>query len=129
MRLNLVYCARMDEAWIQSVWEQGRIIPNYNPDLFRQDVAGAWIIREQYGNTDSMYGWEIEHIYPQALGGTDELFNVRPMQWKNNRSKGDNYPQYMAKVTSRENQNVEVDTPCVVSQAKQKEISDFYGNH
>ena len=37
---------------------------NYNPDLFRQDVAGAWIIREQYGNTDSMYGWEIEHIYP-----------------------------------------------------------------
>lgn len=114
---------------VQKVWEKGRIIPNYNPELFRQDVAGAWIIREQYGNTDSMFGWEIEHIYPQALGGTDELFNLRPMQWMNNRSKGDNYPQYMAKVTSRENQNIEEGIPCMVSQSIQNELTKHYGTH
>jgi hypothetical protein len=119
----------MDEELIQKVWEKGRVIANYNPDLFRQDVAGAWMIREQYGNTDSMFGWQIDHIYPRALGGTDALFNLRPMQWMNNRSKGDNYPKYLAKVISRDNRNVEEDTPCVVSESTQKEIANHYGSH
>ena len=119
----------MDENLIQHVWEKGRVIPHYNPDLFRQDAAGAWMIREQYGNTDSMFGWEIEHIYPHALGGTDALLNLRPMQWMNIRSKGDNYPNYLAKIISRDNQNMEEDTPCVVSLTLQKELEDYYGNH
>jgi 5-methylcytosine-specific restriction endonuclease McrA len=37
-------------------------------------------------------GWEIDHIVPVSLGGSDDLDNLQPLWWKNNRRKGDNYP-------------------------------------
>lgn len=52
----------MDEELIQRIWEKGTIVPNYNPDLFRQDAAGAWIARAEWGNVHSPLGWEASHI-------------------------------------------------------------------
>ena len=34
----------------------------YDPTLFRKDACGAWIIRDKYGDSDSIYGWQIDHI-------------------------------------------------------------------
>jgi 5-methylcytosine-specific restriction endonuclease McrA len=45
-----------------------------------------------HGNTESEHGWEIDHIYPTALGGQTELDNLQPLNWQNNRAKGDTYP-------------------------------------
>ena len=47
-----------------------------------------------HADTNSKYGWEIDHIYPTALGGTDDLDNLQPLYWEYNRQKGDTYPWY-----------------------------------
>jgi hypothetical protein len=72
------------EEMIQQVWEKGKIVSKNEPNVFRKDECGAWIRRNQYGNRNSQYGWEIDHISP---GGPDTLSNLRPLQWKNNTDK------------------------------------------
>jgi 5-methylcytosine-specific restriction endonuclease McrA len=57
------------------------------------DVCGAVIDRAKYGNNEETgTGWEIDHIIPVSRGGTDDLSNLQPLQWQNNRRKGDDYP-------------------------------------
>jgi len=77
-------------AWtnemIQAVWEKGEVIQGNDPSRWRKDQCGAWIGRAEYGDRDSQYGWEIDHISP---GGSDALSNLRPLQWKNNTDKSD----------------------------------------
>jgi len=75
---------------IQKVWEKGKAIPDNDPDVWRKDQCGAWIGRKHYGDRDSEYGWEIDHIVPESDSGTDALSNLRPLQWKNNVSRQDN---------------------------------------
>lgn len=72
------------EENIQKVWEKGEVVPNNDKNNWRKDQCGAWIGRKQYGNRNSNYGWEIDHITAVSDGGTDELSNLRPMQWQNN---------------------------------------------
>ena len=71
---------------IQKVWEKGKPVENNDPNVWRKDDCGAWIGRNYYGNRNSQYGWEIDHISP---GGPDTLSNLRPLQWQNNVDKSD----------------------------------------
>jgi len=75
------------EEIIEKVWEKAAIVSNNKPSEFRKDQCGAWISRKQYGNRNSMYGWEIDHITPVSNGGKDILSNLRPLHWENNISK------------------------------------------
>jgi len=75
------------EDTIQKVWEKGTVVSNNEPNFWRKDQCGAWIDRRHYGDRDSQYGWEIDHIKPESEGGGDELSNLRPLQWENNASK------------------------------------------
>lgn len=76
---------------IKQVWEKGHIIPGQNPSLLRKDDCNAVIAWNMYGNRNDKFnsGWEIDHITPESKGGSDSLYNLRPLQWYNNASKQD----------------------------------------
>ncbi len=97
--------ANFSDDMIQKVWNKAKVIPGNDPDLWRKDQCGAWIGRDFYGNRNSEYGWEIDHITPVSDGGTDALSNLRPLQWKNNASRQDG--RLACKVTSTGTHNVE----------------------
>ena len=79
---------------IVAVWRKGRIVQGYDPSRLRQDVCGAWMEWAHYGNTNSARGWEIDHVKPVSKAGVDHLSNLQPLNWKNNRHKGDSYPNW-----------------------------------
>ena len=77
----------------KAVWEKAQIIPNKDKNLIRIDRCGAFIRWDKYGETiDKGYGWEIDQIRPVSLNGNDNLSNLQPLQWQNNRNKSDDYP-------------------------------------
>ncbi|MHB8105411.1 MAG: HNH endonuclease signature motif containing protein [Dehalococcoidales bacterium] len=86
-----------DEAIIEAVWQKGTPEPGLSS--FRKDTCGASIQRSKYGKTEQ-YGWEIDHKKPVSKGGSDDLNNLQPLQWENNRQKGDDWPDWSCAVKS-----------------------------
>ncbi len=78
---------KFNDQIVVKVWQKGLAVENNDPRQWRQDQCGAWIRWSHYGNRDSEYGWEIDHINPN---GSDDLSNLRPLQWSNNVDKSDN---------------------------------------
>jgi len=64
---------------IRAVWEKAKSVDNNDSTLWRKDECGAWIQRTMYGDRSSGYGWEIDHILPQA---SDDISNLCPLHWK-----------------------------------------------
>lgn len=92
---------------IERVWEKAEVVPGYNPDDIRKDICGAFIKKDMYGiaNTSLSMGWEIDHIKPRSIGGMDELSNLQPLQWENNKHKNDHYPSWTCKVVFKITEN------------------------
>lgn len=70
----------------ERVWQKGGIIENADPDVWRTDDCNALMYRDHYAK-DSEYGWEIDHITPQSKDGSDDISNLRPLHWLNNKSR------------------------------------------
>jgi hypothetical protein len=81
-----------DESTKQAVWKKGRVIYGYDQATWRYDAYGSVICYADHGDTTSKWGWEIDHILPVSRGGTDDLTNLQPLHWGNNREKRDAYP-------------------------------------
>lgn len=80
---------------ISAVWAKARVIPGVDPSRRRLDSCGAVIDYANYGVTvPNSTGWEIDHDKPVAMGGTDDLYNLQPLQWENNRRKSDSWPSW-----------------------------------
>ncbi len=123
-----------NDALKRNVWEKGQVVNGFNPDLYRKDPCGAWIVWDKFGIQDNIYGWEIDHIYPKSRlkergfkeDAISDIRNLRPMQHQNNASKGDDYPSYTAIITSEGNKNIEKERNLTVNPATREIIEQLY---
>ncbi len=115
----------IEESTVNMVWDKATKVDNFDPAQFRKDACGAWIIRNHYGLQTS-YGWEVDHVYPQSLGGDDNPENLRAMHWENNLSKGADYPSYKAVIQSDGNKNVRLEGQFTVNAERQEILAKLY---
>lgn len=94
-----------DHETKSQIWHKATEVRSYDPNRWRKDACGAWIGWTEYGDRDSDYGWEIDHIDPN---GGDDLSNLRPLQWKNNVATSDSGVLTRA-VTASGDRNVDSD--------------------
>lgn len=81
-----------DEQTKLTVWKKGSPIDKYDSAIWRRDACGHAMKYSEHGNTESEFGWEIDHIKPSAKGGPNTFENLQPLFWETNRSKGDTFP-------------------------------------
>lgn len=74
----------------KAVWAKAQEVLSLNKNTWRYDKCHKKVKWEDYGNRNSDYGWEIDHINPVANNGSDELENLQVLYWKNNADKSDN---------------------------------------
>ncbi len=71
----------------KTAWERAFPIPGQDLYIVRRDFEQRVILWVEHG-LKSPYGWEIDHIIPLAIGGTDILDNLRARHWKGNSAAG-----------------------------------------
>ena len=119
---------------IKDFWDRTNTVDGEDKNEVRRDASGAIIHYSDYKNRDSDYGWEIDHIYPrirlEQAGVPEELINdprnLRPMNWKNNVSKGSDYPSYTTVVIAKGSTNIEKRGTRVVNADIQEELKKLY---
>lgn len=121
----------------RSVWRKGREVEGYNSDFIRKDACGAWIKYDDFRNRESIYGWEIDHVFPEAVlkekrvsqEEIDAEENLRPLNWVNNDSKGSDYPVYHASLKAEGEKNVRGNYEFEVNIELQKKLNNLFGKH
>lgn len=78
----------IEETRKLAAWNNTAEIPGYDPRLWRMDAFGNPVRWSDHGDTSSGYGWQIDHITPTALGGTDALSNLRALRCEVNAGLG-----------------------------------------
>jgi hypothetical protein len=83
--------AIQDDYKKRRVWEKGIPIPHYDAAVWRYDSFYRVIKFSDHGDRSSPYGWEIDHYpVPVALGGSDDISNLRPLHCAINAGLGGN---------------------------------------
>lgn len=80
------------QTTIGAVWRKGRVIATHDSNVWRHDMCGQVMKFDEYGKVNSKFGWEVDHVKPVTRDGTDDIANLQPLQWEDNRRKGDTFP-------------------------------------
>ncbi len=72
--------------WVKSFGKETKV----------QDFAGREIAKGAYGDRNSQYGWNVDHILPQSKGGTTADHNLVCCNIKTNDEKADKFPCFNA---------------------------------
>jgi 5-methylcytosine-specific restriction endonuclease McrA len=77
------------EDRIQAAWDNVPALFGYT--ILKLDCDGRLISRYEYGKSSTL-GWEIDHIIPICVGGSDAPWNVRARHHSANRGAGGTLP-------------------------------------
>lgn len=121
------------------IFRKARKIEGLDADEWRMDACDAIIHRSSYGRGDDFFGWEVDHIVPKSLledkgvpqDLIDDFRNLRPLNWRNNVSKGNDYPSYKVEILSEDGgeSNVIRSRRKTVNKAKQDELRKLYSDY
>ena len=75
---------------LNKIWQQW-----YGNKVIVKDISGREISLYEF-NIDTERSWNIDHIMPISLGGTDVLENLIPMHIQTNIEKSDSFPMFNA---------------------------------
>lgn len=109
-------------------WKNAIPVIGYSPEMYRKDICGAWMAWNKYGDQDSPLGWEIDHIFPIALGGDENGRNLCAMQHQNNATKGDDYPTFNAVIVAEGNANIKHERTMIINKTLRQELQKIYQN-
>jgi hypothetical protein len=68
----------------------------YGKDTRVKDFTGREIEKGSYGDRNSDYGWNLDHILPLSQGGEDDESNLICCHIRTNDEKADQYPVFTA---------------------------------
>lgn len=122
-----------DEKLLLKIWENARPIKDYDPAQVRQDACGAAMVFS-YRDRQNNYAWEVDHIIPTAileannvpLEMRNNIKNLRALNWHNNVSKADDFPDYESSYILDNDTNIYKKRYLSVNTVLQKELLEFY---
>ena len=82
---------KIDKETALSLWER-----NYGRDVRADDYAGRPMDKAAYGDRNSDYGWNIDHICPVSKGGKTVPNNLICCNIQTNDEKADKFPAFKA---------------------------------
>ena len=92
MSLGSIFGLSAEQLRKNAAWAATRTLPALGAMMYpkdaRMDELGNVICYSEYGQSNSQYGWEIDHRHPSALGGVDHHSNLRALKCQTNRSLG-----------------------------------------
>lgn len=121
----------------EQVWGKAPLVDPLHPEYGKKDPCGACIKEGFYGNRDYSYGWEIDHIIPESIlkdAGVpqeliDDIDNLRPMHWRNNVRKSNDFPIYGGEVTGIGKANLDVSRDYQVNQDQINALRKLYKDY
>jgi hypothetical protein len=123
--------ANFSDAQKQTAWNKAKIVENDNDKgkVWRKDLADAWIKFTDYGDQESDYGWEVDHAFPESKGGGTEDYNIQAMNWKNNKTKADDFPKFKTSVSSDGSKNIEKEKQFEFNSETISTLKNLYPNN
>ena len=122
------------ERWVKDFWEN-----EFGENNAACDFAGYEIWKESYGQPRSQYGWNIDHILPTSIGGTDHAYNLQITSIFSNSQRGnrmsfwiDGVSYQVKKISRLCNEDKVADYPydrkkyCIVILNEPEEEEQFY---